>query len=63
MDPVLERKLVVEKRRNGKISICFGVDNLEIVKLKMNGNKVVSSFTDGPNSIVLGDNFNSADMI
>jgi hypothetical protein len=46
----------LKKRRSGKISICFGIDDLEIIKLKMKGNVFVNNFSEQPNSIILGKN-------
>lgn len=44
----------VKKRRNGKVSLCFNLDELEVIKLKMQGNAIVESFSDLPNSIIVG---------
>lgn len=49
-------KLSLKRRRTGKVSMCFGIDELEVIKLKMKGNVFISGFSEGPNSIILGRN-------
>ena len=40
-------------RRKGKISYCYNVTQLQMVKLRMHGNAFVDSFFDIPNSIII----------
>lgn len=40
-------------RRKGKISFCYNVTQLQMVKLKMHGNAFVDSYFDLPNSIII----------
>ena len=56
IDHRLESAITVRKRRNGKVSMCFNLDDLEIIKLKMFGNKIVTCFSEEPNSIIVGKN-------
>ena len=37
-------QIIFKKPRSGKISLCLGVSELNRVKLKMAGNKIVNSF-------------------
>jgi len=39
--------------RSNKISLCFGVREIDKVKLKYNGNIIVESFEEKPNSIII----------
>lgn len=40
-------------RRKGKISYCYNLTQLQMVKLKMHGNTFVDSYFDLPNSIIV----------
>jgi hypothetical protein len=51
-DKLMDR-ICIKKRRKGKKSLCFGVSELEKVKLKMNDNIIVNSFDENPNSVIV----------
>jgi hypothetical protein len=51
-DALMDR-IGLKRRRAGKVSLCFGVSELNKVKLKMNDNQLVSTFEDDPNSIIV----------
>ena len=48
------KEIDLKRRRAGKISLCFGLSEVDKVKLKMNDNKIINSFEEKPNSIVIG---------
>lgn len=54
IDKRLQQKLELKRSRHDKKSLCFGVDDLQVIKLKMFGNKIVDNFSDQPNSIIVG---------
>jgi hypothetical protein len=50
----LMRAIGFKYTRTDKVSICFGLKELQKVKLKFNGNKIVDSFEEFPNSVIVG---------
>jgi hypothetical protein len=49
----LMNQIIFKKPRSGKISLCLGVSELNRVKLKMAGNRIVNSFEFLPNSVIV----------
>lgn len=43
----------LKPKRNYKVSICFNISDLDIVKLKYHGNQIVNSFEQQPNSVIV----------
>jgi len=45
----------LNQKRQGKKSICFGVTELDKIKLKKENDFLVNSFDEMPNTIVVGN--------
>ena len=54
-DPNLSEKISLKLRRKDKVSLAFGLNSLQIIRLKMHGNMFVDNFSQRPNSIIQGD--------
>ena len=52
IDKSLSDKICLQLRRREQKSISFGLKSIEVIKLKMHGNKFVENFSDRPNSII-----------
>lgn len=46
-------QIIFKKKRAGKVSLCLGVSELNRVKLKIAGNRIVDSFEYLPNSVIV----------
>jgi len=46
-------QIIFKKKRTGKVSLCLGVSELNRVKLKIAGNRIVDSFEYLPNSVIV----------
>ena len=55
VDPNLSDRIELKTRRKGKVSLAFGLNSLQIIRLKMAGNIFVDNFSQKPNSIIEGN--------
>jgi|LakMenE01Jun11ns_1017448.scaffolds.fasta_scaffold7964072_1 hypothetical protein len=54
INDTLINHISIKFRRNGKRSLAINLSRMQILELKLQGNKFVQTFDEKPNSIIVG---------